>query len=469
MREIEASGHFWLLDKQKEAFEGVLTFSSENGGKVKTISHRFPKDNPQDNSIFGTTSEHPKINGFVNGVGEITLINCKTYLGMGFYSDSLTFQYAVIGTKFEDSEPLFDNISFSLSHLPSWFMGESTVQVKYLNSREHNIANKVEVSAEPKSQIRYSFENFDIAFYIGTSSQLSPIGIDLQTIARVKITLQESVDIDKLFQDYLYPFKLFMEFATDRPNYFLNVESKFNKGEHHSNLEILFKERKLNNLYSEKDIQTQHDLVFTFSDIGNNFTDVYELWLMKRKRIGSVIDLYLIATQSRLLLSVILQFLSQALESYHREMYGGQYMTDSEYEVVFNKLIKALPDSVGNDFRQSLKTGTLKYANEYSQRTRFKKVLKDVLSPISGFIDNLTGGDRKTFVTDIVNLRNYYTHLGADNKAKVETIINDPRKFQTYLAKMSNILLACLLLEFGFPPDKVEELLTRNHIRSNSI
>jgi hypothetical protein len=281
------------------------------------------------------------------------------------------------------------------------------------------------------------------------------------------VSLDKPLTFEQFFKSYLYPFKLFLEFATDRPNYFSNVINKNNMSEKQSSLEIVFKERVPSNALSKREINLAHDLLFLYHDIQDSFQEIYTLWLSKQKRLGSVIDIYLTTTQEQLFSSIALQFLAQALESYHREMYRGQYMTDSDYETVFNSLINALPDTVDKAFRQKLKKGTLKYANEYSQRKRFTILIKEVLNPISDYIEEMVG-DVNLFITDIVNLRNYYTHLGEDNKVQVEKIITDPRAFNKYIARLSVVLLACLLIEFGFKPEKIEEIIRRNHIRHNS-
>ena len=71
--------------------------------------------------------------------------------------------------------------------------------------------------------------------------------------------------------------------------------------------------------------------------------------------------------------------LTTALETYHRLRYGGKYQEDEHFRNhLYEQLVAAIPLDIGKDFRNSLVNGKLKYANEYSLRTRIKELLATV-------------------------------------------------------------------------------------------
>ena len=479
MREIDAVVSFWFPETPDNKYDGIFTFTPEDGGRIKTLYTRFDYSetiNIKPRAIGSATSNHEMVYGIIQGIGDATFINCKTYFGMDGYADRMNCQYIVLGTHLEASEPFIDNVTFNLTHLSDWFAGESTFSVTDFRPHDPTMPYKTEAKIETQKPIIFEFEQFKLEFFLGYSTKLSFTSVELQSSANATISLEEPILVEQFLVDYLMPFKLFIEFATDRPNYFSRVMSKLNSSKNSLRLELLFKENRSKNLLDKRDIQVKQDLLFMFSDIKNDFREIFSSWLSNRDRIRSVIDLYLISSQQQMFLTVSLQFLTQALEAFHREVYGGQYMTDEEYHVVFDKLISLLPETIPDSvskqtasaFKRKLKTGTLKYANEYSQRKRFKDILGEVLEPISTYVDD-TVGNKNNFIRDVVQLRNYFTHLGEDNKKDVEHIINDTRLFSQYIGKLSNILLACLLLEFEFSAEVVEEILTRNHIRRNWI
>jgi hypothetical protein len=143
------------------------------------------------------------------------------------------------------------------------------------------------------------------------------------------------------------------------------------------------------------------------------FARVLSCWISKKAELSPLLGLYLhTAHRQNMPLETKLLFYTQVLESCHRQTMGGQYLSDEDYQAIYHLLVKAIPggSSVPNELRERLKS-SLRYGNEYSQRTRFKRILLG-LSHETGQI-LLRDLSPEHFVGEVVDTRNYYTHYSA--------------------------------------------------------
>jgi hypothetical protein len=190
MREYhDTVGYFWFPDKPEEKFDGIFSFSSEEGGGlVKTLGESIER--PKNTFIglgLGSAKDIPIICGFLQGIGDILLVKCKIYTQI--FSDDIIFEYAVIGSDLPDSEPLFSSLSFSLTHLADWFVGETPIKSILKSYRDNSAPPEFEVKAKIDQAIDYEFDDFKISFFIGYSSKNSFTGITLETTATATISL----------------------------------------------------------------------------------------------------------------------------------------------------------------------------------------------------------------------------------------------------------------------------------------
>jgi hypothetical protein len=143
---------------------------------------------------------------------------------------------------------------------------------------------------------------------------------------------------------------------------------------------------------------------------------------------------------------------AQALEALHRRVVGGQYMSDEEYQSIFNTLAEKIPESINRSHKQSL-TSRLKYGNEFSQRKRIKELLDQVWEGcLNQFIS-----DKNCFIERVINTRNYLIHYDENSasNAAVGTEI-------FYLAeKLKILLLVHLLIQIGIPKEDVFAAIKR--------
>lgn len=72
---------------------------------------------------------------------------------------------------------------------------------------------------------------------------------------------------------------------------------------------------------------------FTLGDIQHAFADVLTQWFKRADRLRGVYDIYFVAVAEDMIVENKLMNLTQALESYHRNVYGGAYYSDVRYSV----------------------------------------------------------------------------------------------------------------------------------------
>jgi hypothetical protein len=174
------------------------------------------------------------------------------------------------------------------------------------------------------------------------------------------------------------------------------------------------------------------------------FAGVLSCWISKKAESSPLLGLYLhTAHGQNMPLETKLLFYTQVLESFHRKTMGGQYLSEEDYQAIYNLLVKAIPggSSVPNELRERLKS-SLRYGNEYSQRTRFKRILLGLSHETRQLL--LRDLSLERFVGEVVDTRNYYTHYSAASSRVLagELLLDRVRRLRQLVALV-------FLLELG--------------------
>ncbi|SMC02108.1 hypothetical protein SAMN00768000_0321 [Sulfobacillus thermosulfidooxidans DSM 9293] len=130
----------------------------------------------------------------------------------------------------------------------------------------------------------------------------------------------------------------------------------------------------------------------------------------------------------------------QALEGYHRRKYPEKkYMDDDAYTRVIASWLSQLPVSLKQPHKDSLKT-RIKYGNEYSLRTRFKKLFTIITQSETEAIVSNYGETR--FIEKVIDTRNYLTHYTQEL-----TVRAAQGKELIHLTKRLRVFLLLLILK----------------------
>jgi hypothetical protein len=140
--------------------------------------------------------------------------------------------------------------------------------------------------------------------------------------------------------------------------------------------------------------------------LGDAFIPMLDRWDVERARMGDTVNLLRdVLDRDAPASHVRMLLLAQALEAFHRSVIGGEYLSKEDYEPIRRILAEAIPPSVKSDHRAALES-KIRYGNELSLRTRLKQLLGKVSDEGLARLQI----DRKSFVRDVVDARNDFTH-----------------------------------------------------------
>jgi hypothetical protein len=140
--------------------------------------------------------------------------------------------------------------------------------------------------------------------------------------------------------------------------------------------------------------------------------------------------------------------LAQALESFHRRVYQGQFLPNEEYSSIKNALIEAIPAGIDAKLITKLKT-MLQYGNELSLKSRLEYLFQGIRED---HFDNLSGNKSpREFIRLLVDLRNYLTHYAGKRPPILESTV-EMYNLNRRLAALSTLLIFKYL---GLPEDFV--------------
>jgi hypothetical protein len=250
-------------------------------------------------------------------------------------------------------------------------------------------------------------------------------------------------------------FQAYLSFAVGRPIFYLAMNGKWRDTSEESSevasVKILFGQRYVSDRY----VRPLERTLFGLYDVENGFERTFKGWVERAELLRPVYELYL-GSYYNPATYIDQQFLNlaQALESYHRRVCGGQYMSKEAYGTISASLSKAIDASVSDDqleLREALKN-RIRYGYEFTFRSRLRDLVERHKHALTGVLS-------EAFVDDVVATRNFFTHY--DEELRRRAKISATELF--YLAQEAKILLqACLLSEVGFTNEEIMRVLPRS-------
>jgi hypothetical protein len=201
-------------------------------------------------------------------------------------------------------------------------------------------------------------------------------------------------------------------------------------------------------------------MMFTLPSVEEQLEKILDNWISKAELIKPVYDLYFSTLYNPAIYQEF-KFLSlaQAVETYHRQIYGGKFQPDDVFkEGLYQTLVDAIPGDIADDFRSSLKQGKLRYANEFSLRKRVQLLGEHLDKGLNlNFLQNKNL--RNIFAEQVADTRNYFTHYSPELKDKAA---KTGQELHDLIQKLRLVLQICFLEELGFTFDKITEVFKKN-------
>jgi hypothetical protein len=290
------------------------------------------------------------------------------------------------------------------------------------------------VKYEVPEPVEAKIDNFKISFDHNLNISGDRLReVNLKHTTFIKIEPEDELHFEEC-QNILYHLQNFLSLATTMPIYPLSIEatteqykrvSTFSKGKvRHPHIEIF------DNVMGKVDLSkklTHGDMLFTFEDISGQFETYLQNWFGKAGLLKPVYDLFF-GTLYNPSMYLEFQFLSliQAIESFHRRRYGGEYLLGEKCLFSWDnvpgndseRLIKFLRDELGIKWAENAKihkptgTRTIHISNcENSAKIKISKNKREATLKIS---DNRTprhlkvkkeNGKLKIYYEDYANVR----------------------------------------------------------------
>lgn len=446
---IEYRGSWFIPTKPRSKIAGVLRFTPSDkiyleldGVFQEDHDHLavFNRDMRDEVVILGVTSTGVKI----------TLYKCVE-INFKYNTSSKYLVHAIItGDHFKSEEKIvFAKLRVAFANLEEW------VGVNVVKSKHGETARELLVHCEAPTVIPVTTSG---------KQQISLEAVWHARFDRDRTTIQEETFFNIKFShptnlvsclDLLRGIQDFLGVAMSKPPFPTRIEAWEKASSAQKVITILF----IPVLAYNPKKKYFNEMLFTSNDIRETSDKFVNNWLERREILKPVYNLYFanlhnpsIYTENRFL------NLTQAIETYHRRVFGGKYMDDNEFlEGLYKDFVASIPAHVNKEFRESLTKGKFRYANEYSLRKRLTELLKKYHDSLP---INFLGSNKARigFIGKVIDTRNYLTHYDETSK---ENIAKGTDLF--YLEQGLKVIMEVILLtEIGFASEKIREIITKS-------
>ena len=451
MEELELSGWWWLPDNEDKKVPGVMTFSNEEGIRLKLIGSF--KELPQ----LGSAEEHPLILGSTGEGKLVTLFDAiplrTSFTSGGFTTQEFWARVGCTGAQFLQAEQArFHKASLEYTHLADW-VGRSGFHPDY--DTEGGSLTKYRLAYTFPDEVKAAIPDGEVCVTYAFESGGDLLReVSLRQSARIRVDLGHDLTLDEWWSDFVLPFRNLLTLATTRPNALTRIsvysEDKTvstSKGDREVPVDLFYQQ-----VWHEK-VQAKrlfpHDMLFTLHDVAEDFGAVVKHWLRVAKELDSVCNLFFSVSHLPGLYSEN-QFLNtvQAAESYHRRRIRNRVLP----RALHRERVRSIFHQVPAEHEEWLKQ-VLAYSNEPTLRHRMSDLLDVTQEVVSPLITDQDG-----FVRKVVDTRNYFTHYDPHLRSKAAT-----RSELHWLREtLSFMVEACLLRELGLAAERRRDLFQRN-------
>lgn len=453
MESFEYAGQWWIPGFENEKVSGLVRFKPNEGSELELTG-----------SLVGAEEgQNPKIiNGYANGKA-LTLYSCFCKNKSSHRSIDLpdmsyerySVQVVFIGHCFSAEDDIkFDELCVGFHNLENWTgitgikfdMCPDKEDPKLFCSAKYIIPDEIEIKLNDfNMSLRHSFKN--------GGDEIRNLSIEQSSYFRVATS--QPKHFNEYIENIVFHLQNYLSFGLNSPTYprevvGFNNAIKESGREFAKNIDIYY--GSTGHVDSEKRIYWT-DMLFSYRTASDMFIQSVMNWFEKKDILKPVYDLYFASVyNSRVYLDY--QFLTyiQALESFHRRMFDGDYIEDEQYKKVFEDLIKHIPEKLSRSHRDSLKS-RIKYGNEFSLRKRLDELFKK-----HSRLKFLILRDSSKFINKVIDTRNYLTHYTEELELKASY----GEDLYYLVITLKFIVQFCILISMGFSEEKAIKIVQEN-------
>jgi hypothetical protein len=456
IREFECKGEWWFPKNKGKKVCGILRFNVESGGKLEVVGRRITIWNASSLwlkpvTLFGSSDK-----------GDITLFDCSLSSSSASLSKlstaSFKFSEGVIGKHILKKEELvIQRVAVNYSYLNAWSdsfgIDPGETLISFVREKEELFfklpqpfllakGNGYEIYLKARSKKSFSLTD--------TSKQIM-----LEEIPYIEVLLKKGKNTLKDYQEFVKSMQYFLSLAV-REQVFPLVFTGATSGRK----PLIF-------FYRLSSIPVSETLLvanFALSNIKESINEYMKKWIDEREILEPACELFFSSLNRNLSPELRFSYLIQAVEGLHRAVYeNGKYITDEEYRKeggLYETFVGVIPDSISSDFKQSLVSGKLYYANEYALRKRLKGMLSDNYLEIINIRKTIVKKEERNGLIDkIVDTRNYYAHQDEELKDKILKGEELERAIEVLKALTEIVLIS----EMGISVEEIKELRRTLH------
>jgi len=451
MDKFEYEGKWWLPDKPEKQISGTLRFTPDEGAILDLIGSF--KDIKDINKMLKLEI----ILGISSNGKKITLHKCfetKSKISSpGLLTSSFRANEIFVGAHFQKSEDIkFRELSIRYSYLDEW-VNISGFDIQYPDKKvvviKYKLPEPIQANIGEDYKVFIDFQaTYPTHFIVQKEASIKQ-----RTYVRIEHSAEKSLDE---YWDIMRYIQNFLSLGITEPVYPLTItgiteanKQIINGRPYNPPVEIYY----CSEISKVPKTLYPHDMLFTFKDISDRFEIFLKNWFKKANLLKPVYDLYF-GTLYNPRMYLQQQFLSliQAIEAYHRRKFEGKYLSDNDYEPIYEKFKEFINKlAIEPSFKEALKS-KLNYGNEYSLRKRLKDLFEKYKEVVDDFIK-----DKDIFVNKVVYTRNYLTHYDKNLREKAV----DGKQLYYVTQQLKIIIVICLLSELGFNFKEIKNLLAR--------
>jgi hypothetical protein len=435
---------FFPSVKDKEV-KGTLSFNPEQGATLKLLG-RF-SDHPME------TESQEIIQGIVDyDDTEITLYKCILRFPSEnnlFYSVTCIFE----GVHIDSACDLkFQEIASEIFNLEEW-LGVSGFRnyfetLKKINEEEVGVIYKLPetINFQINDNLQGQFQ-----FNIYPSSW-TPFQKEVILKQRAKIVISSKMEYEfSTLLDYLINFQNFIILALYKstyPNSITLYSDNFmetdygDKKQKRKTIKLYYK---IPNWVESKKPKESLLMLFCYEGIKDNFSTIIQNWYKRYDSCKPVFNLLFDQfINNKKVVEIKFLNLAQAMETFHAKTSDHPRIPKKD----FDKRKKTILSYVPEEHHKWIKE---QFNNHLFLETRLNEIIEKYSNEI---LDKIIG-DKKEFVKQIKNSRNYYTHYSPNGK---KNALEGTDLF--YLSEKLKIILICaLLIEVGFSKEQIQMVL----------
>lgn len=447
-------GIWFIPENPDNHLSGTLTFDPQTGIELELVgtlvSSRAHDNIHEPKVILGSTTDGKLVTLYRS------FESSRSMSLPGMPTCKYVVMYVLVGAHFEREEDLaFDTVRGRLKNLETWTskFGFDVVETDFKTKTtkvEYTLPAPIEFKVREHVKGKLNFRSS-----VPSSKYTNSATIEQMT--EIIINHEKAVSLESLLDDFFH-FQNFITLGTFEGSHALTIQL--------SNKDV---QERLTETITEPvlvEVLFQHSItvrparhkihwefLFHYHDIADTFSTIVEGWYSNQTILRPVTDLLFDSFyKSGTFTENMFLNISQALETFHRRCRKNEVRPKADHE----KMVQDIVGTTNEEHKEWLK-GRLHFSNEPTLHARLDELVQELSNKTLKKII----ADKDTFVKDVKNSRNYYTHYDKSTERKAKK----GAELFTLTERLKVVLVCAVLKQTGFSPDQIETLFERNEFK----